>query len=215
MGRPRKYSDDQRAEAVEIYRTEGQAEASRRTDIPGPVINRWAKELGIVSVHRERTAAAVEVAKVVSELQRLELAQKYWLVANTLLDRALGHKATSVRVRPIPTADLHVVSEADPVEEVEVVKDELPSSTDARNFVIGSAVATDKMQLLTGSATARTESTTTTKVTDAIRNDAEWDALERAIQRELALQAAEGQGNAPADGGAVVAAPDTRDGEVR
>lgn len=195
MGRPRKYSDDQRAEAVEIYRTEGQAEASRRTDIPGPVINRWAKELGIVSVHRDLMREATETVMEMRKLKR-----------EIMIDN--DHDIALILQSRIRAGAL--------VEDGKVLDPGIgPPSDEALDLGKAYDIFRRNIRLDSGEVTGRTESTTTTKVTDAIRNDAEWDALERAIQRELALQAAEGQGNAPADGGAVVAAPDTRDGEVR
>lgn len=61
----RSYTDDQRAEALRLYRDVGAAEAGRRCEIPSATIRSWARRGG-VSPERpasEQTRAATDAAR--------------------------------------------------------------------------------------------------------------------------------------------------------
>lgn len=70
MGRPPKYSDDQRIEALEIYRTEGPTVAAERTGISKSMITRWAKALGYKTEVITRTLDASEAVAAQRALKR-------------------------------------------------------------------------------------------------------------------------------------------------
>lgn len=56
----RTYTDEQRAEAVEIYKNLGTSAASKQTGIPKNTIQDWAKKAGVRTVRNQKTAEATE-----------------------------------------------------------------------------------------------------------------------------------------------------------
>lgn len=52
------YTDEQRAEALALYREHGPTEASRRCGIPPRTITRWATKAGVATEVTAKTAAA-------------------------------------------------------------------------------------------------------------------------------------------------------------
>ena len=65
-----KYTDDQKAEALRLYETEGPAEAARRTGINKNTIASWAARKGLQTDAPARLAAAVEMARLTREEKR-------------------------------------------------------------------------------------------------------------------------------------------------
>lgn len=59
-----KYTPEQRAEAIELYRTEGPTAVEKKLAIPKNTVVRWAVKAGVRTVRNERTREATE-AKVV------------------------------------------------------------------------------------------------------------------------------------------------------
>ena len=59
-----KYTEAQRAEAVELYRAEGPTAVANKLGIPKNTVVRWAEKVGVRTVRNERTREATE-AKIV------------------------------------------------------------------------------------------------------------------------------------------------------
>jgi len=60
LARPRKWTEEQREQALRLYVEMGPTEASKVTGIPKQYIARWGKAKGLVTVTNERTRAATE-----------------------------------------------------------------------------------------------------------------------------------------------------------
>lgn len=151
---PRKsYTAEQRAEAVDLYREHGAAEAARLTGITAGSIRSWASRLGVATERREELEAGVAVASVTMEHRRLAL-------ASGLMDDI--EKLRSQLFAPTATNQAMVVSDGardgSHVEVVEVKQAE-PTFRDKQAAITSIAIAVDKVQLLTGAATSRTEHT--------------------------------------------------------
>lgn len=69
-----RYTDQQRDQALQLYREHGQNEASRRIGIPVATIGRWAAAAGLNgSIRAESTRAAVEQRKLDAAKLRAEM----------------------------------------------------------------------------------------------------------------------------------------------
>lgn len=69
-GRPRKWSDEQRAEALTLYVELGPSAASERTGIPKQLITRWGKAATLSTVTKVATREATEVVVAQRKLKR-------------------------------------------------------------------------------------------------------------------------------------------------
>lgn len=83
----KKWTDEQRAQALEAFREHGPAEAERLTGIKRATISSWAHREGVQSVAPARTAAATRAAEQAWAQRRARLADKAGQAAETLLDR--------------------------------------------------------------------------------------------------------------------------------
>jgi transposase-like protein len=163
LARPRKWTDEQRAEAERLYVGVGLAEASMQTGIPKGTIVSWAHEQGLQtfgnSSTREATAAAIERRKLKREKIREGL---HDMALDALARRNQEHiefkgkDATRVTYRRRPRPH---------------------SSPMPRAWTRSSRIFAWE-----GGVSARTEMTL---VKDAIRDDHERDILRAAIEREL------------------------------
>lgn len=79
------YTDEQRAEALQLYKTEGTRAASKATGIPRSTIQSWAKTAGLRTERTSKTAAATEAAASEAARTRAEAARKAIVLANKLL----------------------------------------------------------------------------------------------------------------------------------
>lgn len=68
-----RYTESQKAEALDLYRDEGPTAVQKTLGIPKGTVTRWAKEQGIETVSVERTRAGTEAAAVYSKARRQEL----------------------------------------------------------------------------------------------------------------------------------------------
>lgn len=68
-----KYTPEQRAEALELYRTDGPTAVEKKLGIPKGTVARWAKETGIETVSVATTRAGTEAASVYAKARRQEL----------------------------------------------------------------------------------------------------------------------------------------------
>lgn len=131
-----------RERALAIYAEKGPAEASRQTGIPRGTISQQARAAGITVIRTSRTREATAAAKLSMEQRRAEL-------ADTLLERAiveaqrLGEKVTERRVSSNGT----LVTWEEPE----------PLPADRRNIAQTLSTLVEKSNLLSGQATARTE----------------------------------------------------------
>lgn len=69
-----KYTDAQKAEALDLYEREGPAAVEDHLGIPSSTVYDWAKKAGVRTVRNERTREAVEAAQVDNAKRRAELA---------------------------------------------------------------------------------------------------------------------------------------------
>lgn len=163
MGRT-SYTPEQRAEAVALYREHGAAEAARLTGITAGSIRSWASRLGVATERREELAAGVAAASLTMEQRRLTL-------ASGLMDDIEKLRAQLFA----PTATNQVVVEGTGKGEscarvMEVTQAE-PSFRDKQAAITSIAIAVDKVQLLTGAATARTEHTAGKEAAHAVADE--------------------------------------------
>lgn len=87
-GAPRAYTDEEKQEALELYRQHGPADASRRTGIKSATIRSWAHRNGEAgSEGAEQTRAATETARLSWAQRRAELTDETGAVAAAILDR--------------------------------------------------------------------------------------------------------------------------------
>lgn len=148
----RRWTDDQRTEALRIGRSEGWAEAHRQTGIPRATIASWARRQGVqtnVVVERE---AAVETSALQAEQRRLDLADAM-LGDITGLRGRLFTGMTYVHIKTEGLGEGRSVSTR-----VEVDMD-MPVPADQLRLVQAIGTLVDKVQLLTGQATERVDLT--------------------------------------------------------
>ena len=70
-----KYTETQRAEAIELYRTEGPTAVADKLGIPKQTVQEWAAKAGVRTVRTSRTRDACEARAVDLKARRQELAQ--------------------------------------------------------------------------------------------------------------------------------------------
>lgn len=70
-----KYTEAQRAEAIELYRTEGPSAVEKKLGILKGTVTKWAKAAGVETVSVAVTRAGTEAASVYAKARRQELAQ--------------------------------------------------------------------------------------------------------------------------------------------
>jgi transposase-like protein len=80
------YTEEQKAEALQLYKTEGTRAAAKTTGIPRGTIQWWAKTAGVRTERTSKTAAATEAAASEAARTRAEAALKAILLADKLLD---------------------------------------------------------------------------------------------------------------------------------
>lgn len=95
-GAPRTYTDEEKQEALELYRQDGPAAASRKTGIKSATIRSWAHRNGEAgSEGAEQTRAATETARLGWAQRRAELTDETGAVAAAILDRIKVSKRSS------------------------------------------------------------------------------------------------------------------------
>ena len=91
-----KYTETQRAEAVELYRTQGPTAAGEKLGIPKETIMSWAKKAGVHTVRTSATRAAVEAKVVDGKLRRQNIMHRLYGQAETILDELEGETFTTL-----------------------------------------------------------------------------------------------------------------------
>lgn len=86
----RRYTDDERAAALEHYLAHGPAEASRLTGIPAATIRSWASRENLTDTRNATVAAAVAARKLTFEERRAALADRLLAEAEIALEHELG-----------------------------------------------------------------------------------------------------------------------------
>jgi transposase-like protein len=84
----RTYTDAERAEALALYESEGPSAVQAKLGIAKATVAGWAKRTGTRTVRNERTAAAVEAARLSWEERRGDLVHRMGEVAERALERA-------------------------------------------------------------------------------------------------------------------------------
>lgn len=69
-----KYTEAQRAEAIELYRTEGPSAVAKKLGILKGTVTKWAKAAGVETVSVATTRAGTEAASAYAKRRRAELA---------------------------------------------------------------------------------------------------------------------------------------------
>lgn len=146
------YTPEQRAEALELFTSVGAAQASKRTGIPAGTIASWATRGGIAGEASAQLRTAVEV-------RTLTIAERKATFAETLL----GHAVRIAAQLEQPTVEKHVkvvgLGQGVGTTEIVEVHYDRPPTADQKRIAETVAVLVDKIQLLTGEATSRTETT--------------------------------------------------------
>ena len=147
------WTPDQRDEALRLLAEVGKAEAARRTGIPAGTIASWGARAGITAPSAEGQRQALE-AKAVSVAERKQrLAERMLTEAEAMIGQL---HARTVERKPMVVSD--GAREGSHIEIAEVTYDRPPTS-DQKRIVEAVAILVDKIQLLTGDATARIEQT--------------------------------------------------------
>ena len=145
------WTAEQRTEALQLLSEHGKGEASRRTGIPEGTISSWAVRHG---VH----APAPEKLTEMHFARGMALAERKRVLADRLLDEAASF--VGQLHSPVVEKVVKVVPQGGStgsVTEVVEVKYSKPPTADAKRIVESIGVLVDKIQLLTGDVTARTE----------------------------------------------------------
>jgi hypothetical protein len=135
-----KYTDKQKAEALELYMEHGPGEASRRTKIPRATISGWARDAGKVRDRETRTAAATKAAQESFAARRARLKDELLGKVLDLLNRMDQE---------------HVDFKGQFAARVTYEK---PPADAVRNYATSVGILIDKMRLELGEATSRDES---------------------------------------------------------
>lgn len=147
------YTDDERAEALRLLAQVGKAEAARRTGIPSGTIASWGSRLSVA-------APSVEAQLPALQAKATTIAQRKAALAERMLGKAeaiLGQLDASVVEKHVKVVSMGH-AQGSSVEIVDVTYDR-PPTADQKRIVDTVAVLVDKIQLLTGDVTARTELT--------------------------------------------------------
>lgn len=91
-----KYTEAQRAEAVELYRTEGPTAVANKLGIPKNTVVRWADKVGVRTVRNELTREAVEAKVVDGKLRRQNITHRLYGQAEKILKDLEGEVFTTL-----------------------------------------------------------------------------------------------------------------------
>lgn len=139
----RRHTDEQIAEAVELHRIHGPAEAARRTGIAKQTIASWARRRGVQTDAPMRTREATEVAAASAEKRRAELADLSLMTATRLVQDMYSPAKLYF---PMPKSEYvieHSVPHPTPIEQEKLAR--------------AAGVLIDRVELLSGRATGRVE----------------------------------------------------------
>ncbi|MFF0904023.1 UNVERIFIED_CONTAM: hypothetical protein RF653_10145 [Kocuria sp. CPCC 205316] len=146
----RTYTDEQKAEALEVYKQHGPGEAGRRLGIPAKTITSWAKRAGLQSDAPAATKNAVEMAQLSRAAKREELLDRMHDSALDMLDRLNAEEAV-----------IKVTKEG--VQELSYKK---PQATSCKAYVEAAHILYSDIRLEAGEATSRNEDRQVVEVRD-------------------------------------------------
>lgn len=138
----RTYTDAERVQALALYETDGPTAVEERLGVPKQTVSDWAKAAGVRTVRNERTAAAVDAARLDRELVREQLRDEMLRRALDLLGRM---------------DEPHVDFKGKDASEVTYPK---PSPSGCQSYATAAAILLDKFRLEVGEVTGRTETRT-------------------------------------------------------
>lgn len=138
--RPKKtYSEQDRQQALNIYRTQGATVAAQTIGCNKSTVTRWAQQAGVETEVISRTTKATETIQAEYETRRAALRVKMLEVAETLLNR-INQEHYDYRGKDAN----------------KVFFDVAPSGA-TKDYVTAAAILVDKMRLEEGKATDRQE----------------------------------------------------------
>jgi transposase-like protein len=154
MGRARRtYTDDQKAQALELYAEAGPTAVEKAMGIPKATVTNWGRAAGVKTVRNENAAVRMEAARLTFEERRVTL-------AHALLDDV--NRLRAELFAPVVQRQAMTVSDGQNmgshVEIVDIHLDE-PTFGEKKAILTSIGIAVDKVQLLSGAATSRTEVT--------------------------------------------------------
>lgn len=138
----RTYTPKQRQEALTLYALEGPSAVEDQLGIPKSTVVDWARTAGIRTVRNERTAEAVEAARLDRELTREHL-------RNLMLEKAVDLIGRM--------DEEHIDFKGKDADEVVYPK---PSPAGCQSYATAAAILLDKFRLEVGEVTGRTETRT-------------------------------------------------------
>ena len=163
----RKYSAEERAEALILYASEGLAETARQTGIPKPTIASWVTRAGLPHTDSTvKTEAATEAAQSRAKQLRADLQLRLLEKAVDLLDRMDAE---------------HVDFKG---KDADMVTYPIAPAAAVQNYATSVGILIDKYRLEMGEATTRNESRALSDDLAPL-SDHERRALRVAIDREL------------------------------
>ena len=148
----RRWTDDERDEALRLLAEVGQGETARRTGIPQGTIASWGKRHGVTAPPAAATAVAT-AAKLAT------IAERKAALAEGLMDDIERMRrdlfAATVERKAMAAGQMREV-------EIVTIKHATTTHAERRTGIEAIAKAIETVQLLTGEATARPEQLTTT-----------------------------------------------------
>ena len=151
-----KWSEQDKAHALDLLTTTTLADVARETGIPKRTIANWAANEGIdtsTAQARAKTARAREVLDAVTAEKRADLAAGLMADAQRL--------RTQLFAPVVEKRAMAINAGGDLGQDIEIAEVPLdrPTPTDQVKIMTAVAIAVDKIQLLTGEATERHEHT--------------------------------------------------------
>jgi transposase-like protein len=153
MGRPPKYTEAEKAEALALVAEVGQGEAARRLGIPHGTLASWAHRAGVTAPDSTGTASMVAINVADTAARREQLASALIEDADRLRQQLFAPCVDQV----VKTENRGVgISRAVIVE----VQRDQPTFADQRHIVASITGLLDKALVMLGEATARVEQLT-------------------------------------------------------
>lgn len=174
-----KYDADTRARALEVYAAEGSAAAEAETGVPANTVRSWARRAGVASSSDSRRARV--------EAAHLTLSERRANLASGLLD-----DAERLRAQLFRQTDLWSFASGNEHRSPGWYEQEVPRPPAADQLAMMKAldVAVKNLQLLTGEATERSDST-------GLDLEAELAAYQQGMADRAALEAERAEQPAP------------------
>lgn len=151
MPAPR-WTDEQKAQALLVFRSHGATEAARQTGVPKGTVASWARREQVHTNAPVEREAAVESASLAAEERRLRL-------ADSLLDDVQGLRRRLFTGMTYHHVKVVGLGEGRATTEVVEVETDQPVPADQLRLVQAIGTLVDRVQLLTGQATERVDLT--------------------------------------------------------